>query len=165
MNARNLTDTTLIQFGKPFDRLFERLQGHIRARAYDLYNQRAPEQGDSVKDWLDAQAQLVVPVTVEIKEQQNSIVVYCNLKGTVWREIVVAAADGQLRILGDRYEERKYSGGTDSIESTTSNTYFYLVLELPCQLDIEKAGAAMLKNGKLKLTLPKQRPGGGKKGA
>ena len=64
--------STAVRFGSKLGEAFERVEERIRERAYQLFQEREENQGDPEKDWFDAQWQLVAPVQLVVKEQNES---------------------------------------------------------------------------------------------
>ena len=112
--------------------------------------------------WMRAQSEVLAPVEFEVKEQKNNIVAECNLKGFSAKEIEIEVENGFLRVFGSHQEssEKKNKGATTT---ESKSTYFFQSAQLPAAVDPDKASAKLLKNGKLKVTLPKVAAGKKKK--
>lgn len=133
---------------------FNELEQRIRERAYHIFLDRDGEKGDPVGDWLDAQMEMVAPVTLEVKEQKKNIVVEGNLKGFTPKDIEVEIEGRQLKVFGSHTESKKERHG-ESSETCEHSMHFYQSVTLPCDVDVDASSAKLLKNGKLKVTLPR----------
>jgi HSP20 family molecular chaperone IbpA len=76
---------------------FSRFEEKIRAKAYQLSQVRGPGRGDPVADWLEAEAELLEPVDLEVKEQKKNTVVEVKLKGFESDDIEVEVATANFR--------------------------------------------------------------------
>jgi HSP20 family molecular chaperone IbpA len=152
-------DDLPVLFSNRVSEAFDRLQEQIRERAYHIFLDRAGAPGDSMADWLEAQSEVLKPVELSIKDQKNSVVAECNLKGFSPEEIEIEVEDGVLKVFGSHRESgtRKRDGGT---EAHSESVYFFQSTRLPAEVDLDASHARLFKNGKLKVTLPK--PGAAK---
>ena len=134
---------------------FEQVEERIRELAYRLFLGREPDEGDSVSDWLQAQAQVLSPIALVVKDQKKRIVVEGDLKGFNPGDIEVEVGANELRVFGSHTEmtNAKKAGGTNT---STRESHFYQSLPLPCEVDFDACKATLLKNGKLKITLQKK---------
>lgn len=144
-----------VRIGSKLSEAFERAEESIRERAYQIFLGRGPEDGDSITDWLAARMEVLAPIDLLVKEQKRNVVVESNLKGFSPQEIEVEVGRDALKVYGLHYES---AGGTKpgSAQSTSSAAHFYQSVPLPCDVDIDNSQATLLKNGKLKITLPKK---------
>ena len=144
-----------VQVVQKLSNAFERAQDRIRERAYHIFQQREPEQGDSTSDWLEAQMQVLTPVELVLKDQKKSLVVEGSLTGFSPKEIEIEVGGDELRVFGS-HTESETSAASGSEQTKSESAYFYQSLILPCAVDEEKCTATLYKNGKLKITLPKE---------
>lgn len=146
---------TPVRIGSKLSAAFERMEERIRERAYQIFQGRAPGEGDSITDWLDAQMQVLAPIDLVVKEQKKNVVVEGNLKGFSPKEIEVEVGADDLKVFGLHTESTtgKKRGVT---QSSSKTAHFYQDVPLPCEVDIDGSQAILLKNGKLKITLPKK---------
>jgi HSP20 family molecular chaperone IbpA len=134
---------------------FNQFQEQIRERAYQLSLLRDPTQGSPITDWLEAQAELSEPVHLEVKEQKKNTVVEVMLKDFTPQEIEIEVAGNLLQIFGSHRETttlKKRNGG----ESTSKTQSFFQSVPLNTPVDVDHSHAKLLKNGKLKVILPKK---------
>ncbi|MEJ2532191.1 MAG: Hsp20/alpha crystallin family protein [Halioglobus sp.] len=157
MSENKRSKETPIRLGERLGAAFEQLQEKIRERAYSIFLDREPGTGDSVGDWLQAQSELLTPIELEVKEQKKNFVAECNLKGFSPEEIAIEVEDNVLKVFGCHREtsKEKREGGT---ESRSERVYFFQSAQLPGAVDLDNSHARLLKNGKLKVTLPRLAP-------
>ena len=155
MSGKHSTDEPRISLGRQLSETFDQVQERIRERAYRLFQDRGPGEGDSTADWMKAQSELLEPVELEIKDQKKKIVAECDLKGFSPQEIEVEVENGVLKVFGTHRESssEKRDGG---VTKESEVVYFYQSASLPAEVDLDEAEAKMFKNGKLKVTLPKR---------
>ncbi len=66
-------------------------------------------------------------------------------------------SEAGLKVFGSHTQSasEKKKGKTSSSSETV---YFYQAVPLPCEVDVAAGEATLLKNGKLKIILPKKQP-------
>jgi HSP20 family molecular chaperone IbpA len=147
--------TARIRFGEQFSDAFNQFQEQIRERAYHLSLSRDPDQGNPTSDWLEAQAELLKPVQLEVKEQKKNTVVEVQLKDFTPQEIEIEVAGNVLQIFGSHSETSSRKKGSGS-GSTSRTQAFFQSVPLSAPVDLDHSHAKLLKNGKLKVVLPKK---------
>jgi HSP20 family molecular chaperone IbpA len=154
MAATDNTEQAPIRLGTALSKSLDNLEETIRKRAYELFLDRDSNEEDSMGDWMRAQSEVLAPIELELKDQKNNIVAECNLKGFSAKEIEIEVENGFLRVFGSHRESsKKKDKGATTTES--KSRYFFQSAQLPAAVDLDKASAKLLKNGKLKVTLPK----------
>ena len=148
-------DSTVVRMGTKLGKAFDKAEARIRELAYQLFLGRDPDEGDAVADWLDAQMRVLTPIDLEVKEQKKNVVVEAILAGFSPEEIEVEVSDAGLKVFGSHTQS-----STDTKKGKTSSSsetvYFFQAVPLPCEVDVAASEATLLKNGKLKITLPKK---------
>jgi HSP20 family molecular chaperone IbpA len=148
-------DSAVVRIGSKLGKAFEKVESRIRELAYQAFLGREPDKGDAMTDWLDAQRQVLTPIDMVLKDQKKNVVVEAILKGFTPKEIEVEVSGDSLKVFGSHTES-----GTDekqgATRSSSETVYFFQSLPLPCEVDVEASEATLLKNGKLKITLPKK---------
>lgn len=154
MGSSNSGKTSNICLSGQFSEAFNQFQEQIRERAYQLSLIRDPAQGSPTTDWLKAQAELSEPVHLEVKEQKKNTVVEVKLRDFSPEEIEIEVSGNVLQIFGTHNETttRKKSYGRGSTSKTQS---FFQSVQLNTPVDLEHSHAKLLKNGKLRVVLPK----------
>jgi HSP20 family molecular chaperone IbpA len=157
MTGKNSTGTSVIRLGVKLGEAFEQLQDKIRERAYHMSLNRDPDRGDSTADWLNAQSEMLTPIELTVKEQKKNIVVEGNLKGFSPAEIEIEVEGDVLKVFGS-HSESTLKEEDDATESVSESVCFFQSVHLPAAVDLEESHAKLFKNGKLKVTLPKEPP-------
>jgi HSP20 family molecular chaperone IbpA len=133
---------------------YERMEEQVRERAYQIFQKRAPHEGDPEKDWLDAQLQLLTPINLVVKDHKKNVVIEGDFKKFSPQEIEVEVGPGGLKVFGLHTESTtaRKKGVTGSSARTV---HLYQAVPLPCAVTLDGGKAILHKNGKLKITLPK----------
>jgi HSP20 family molecular chaperone IbpA len=149
------TDSTVVSIGTRLGKAFDNAEARIRELAYQLFLGRDPDEGDAVTDWFDAQMRVLTPIDLQVKDQKKNVVAEAMLTGFSPEEIEVEVSDAGLKVFGSHTQSNteKRKGKTSSSSETV---YFYQAVPLPCEVDVAASEATLLKNGKLKITLPKK---------
>ena len=151
------TDSTAVSIGTRLGETFDKAEARIRELAYQLFLGRDPDAGDAVTDWFDAQMQVLTPIDLQLKDQKKNVVAEAMLTGFSPEEIEVEVSEAGLKVFGSHTQSttEKKKGNTSSSSETV---YFYQVVPLPCEVVVAASEATLLKNGKLKIILPKKQP-------
>jgi HSP20 family molecular chaperone IbpA len=146
--------TSGIHISNRLSEAFRQFQEQVRERAYQLSLLRDPAQGSPMTDWLAAQAELSELVHLEVKEQKKNTVVELTLRDFAPQEIEIEVAGNVLQIFGSHGEtsRQQKTGGGGAISKTQS---FFQSVALNAPVDLDHSHATLLKNGKLKVVLPK----------
>jgi HSP20 family molecular chaperone IbpA len=148
-------NSTPVRIGSKLSVAFERMEERIQERAYQIFQGRAPGEGDAMTDWLDAQMQVLAPIDLVVNEQKKNVVVEGNLKGFSPKEIEVEVGADDLKVFG-LHTESTTGRKRGAIQSSSKTVHFYQAVSLPCEVDINGSQATLLKNGKLRIKLPKK---------
>jgi HSP20 family molecular chaperone IbpA len=154
MGSSHSGKTSDIHISNQLSEAFSQFQEQVRARAYQLSLLRDPAEGSPMTDWLEAQAELSELVQLEVKEQKKNTVVELTLRNFAPQEIEIELAGNVLQIFGSHSEttrQKKTSGGG----CTSKTQSFFQSVPLNAPVDIDHSHAKLLKNGKLKVVLPK----------
>ena len=130
-------------FCQPAD-LASRIQvrEHIARRAFERFQARGCEHGRDWQDWLEAEAEFLRPVTVELQEDCDKIVVRAGVLGFQARELQAAVEPRRLIIAGKK-----------DIVPETGDKVFYVdwspdeilrVIELPADVVPASANAKLV---------------------
>jgi HSP20 family molecular chaperone IbpA len=155
MTGKNSTEKPIIRLGSKLGEAFEQLQDKIRERAYHMSLNRDSDLGDSMTDWLNAQSEMLTPIELEVKEHKKNIVVEGNLKGFSPAETEIELEGDVLKVFGS-HSESTLKEEDDATESVSESVCFFQSVHLPAAVDLEESHAKLFKNGKLKVTLPKE---------
>jgi len=155
MGSSHSDKTSNIHISNRLSEAFSQFQEQVRERAYQLSLLRDPAQGNPMTDWLEAQAELSELVHLEVKEQKKNTVVELTLRGFAPEEIEIEVMGNVLKIFGSHSETtRKKKSGVAS--STSKTQSFFQSVPLNAPVDVDHSHAKLLKNGKLKVVLPKK---------
>src|ERR1044072_3841685 len=89
----------LIKPQNHLDRL-TKLQEAIASRAYELFESRGGEHGQEQADWLRAESELLQPLSVEVREQEDRLAIEAQMPGFSAEQIEVSAEPRRLIISG-----------------------------------------------------------------
>lgn len=132
----------------------EPLQLAIARRAFELFEQRGREHGHDWADWLQAESELLRPVSVAISESTDRLSLRANVFGFGENELQVSIEPKRVAILG------KSEGATTETEGGKieyidwSPDQVLRIIDLPTEVDPEGA-VVELHTGLLKFELPK----------
>jgi HSP20 family protein len=106
------------------------------------------------------QATVVVPA-LDVKEDENSVVVTAELPGIDRNDVEISVQDDMLEIRGQKSEEQKREEENYCMVERSYGSFSRRIV-LPAEVDSEHAEATM-QNGVLTLRMPKASPKAGKK--
>jgi HSP20 family molecular chaperone IbpA len=134
-------------------REMQQVQLAIAHRAYELFETRGCEHGHDLEDWLQAESELLRPVSVSMSESTDRISIRADVGGFDETELKVSIEPHRITILGQKATSgMKAEGGT--IERTSSYPLQILeVVDLATQVRPERA-VVELQGGVLKFELP-----------
>lgn len=157
MPESKASDSSSVAIVRQLGPAFDRLRDRIRHRAYQLFLDRADGRSDPEADWLAAESEFMMPVPVVFREHRKHLVLEADLKGFSREDIEVQVEDGNLAIFGTHRETLPGGKGKKAREqaSVESVVGFYRSVPLPGGIDPGGIHAKLFKNGKLKITLPK----------
>jgi HSP20 family protein len=142
----------IVEAEKLLDRMREVSQ-NIARRAYEFFEARGGEIGQSLDDWFRAESELLRPVPIEINQTDKQITVRAEAPGFKAEEIKVSVEPSRLIISGE--SEGKTEEKTEqTVYNELRSRQFCRAIELPGEVDPQRA-TATLKDGVLELTLDK----------
>ena len=155
MGTSHSDKTSNIHISNRLSEAFSQFQERVRERAYQLSQRRDPAQGNPMTDWLEAQAELSELVHLEVKEQKKNTVVELTLRDFAPQEIEIEVAGNVLQIFGSHSETTRQQK-SDVASSSSKTQSFFQSVPLNAPVDVDHSHAKLLKNGKLKVVLPKK---------
>jgi len=158
MDSSHTGRTSSVRLSNKLSKAYHQLEEQIRERAYHLSLCRDAGREDPVADWLEAEAQLLAPFPVAVKEQRNNTVVEVKTRGFTPKEIEVEVVGNVLRIFGSHSETTTQKKKTGN-QSTSKAHAFFRSVPLAAPVDLEHSHAKLLKNGTLKVVMPKKPEG------
>ena len=149
---------TSVQKGEPAD-LIERMNDvydRIAKRAYEIFDGYGRRNGRDLADWLQAEAEFVHPLHIEVSESPEALSVRAEVPGFKAEELKINVEPRRVTITGER-KTKEESKTKKTIYSETCSDQILRVVDLPAAVDTEKAKAT-LKDGMLELEMPKTAP-------
>jgi HSP20 family protein len=150
-NGSNL-QPIFVEAEKMFDR-FNTLNREIGHKAFGLFLKRGGGFGNAFEDWLSAESELLLPVPVEVTENEKQFNIRASVVGFKPEEIEVSIKDNFLFLSGKTEMEERKEDENAVYEKWRGNRFFRAFI-LSSEVDIDKA-KANLKDNVLQLTLPK----------
>ncbi|MGH9439034.1 MAG: Hsp20 family protein [Terriglobia bacterium] len=130
--------------------LFSAVQESISHRAYELFDARGCEGGQELADWLQAEGEILHPLSEEITESHDKVKIRAAVSGFSPEHLKIGIEPRRLIISGKR-EETVGEGGRNR---ETSSLRFFSRVDLPVDVDPEKSTAS-LQGNELTISLPK----------
>lgn len=144
-----------VEAEKMFERLAE-LTRETTHKAFDYFLKRGGDFGKELEDWFRAEAEILLPVKVEITETDKQINVNAMIPGFKPEEIEISV-DGNVLILSGETKAEDKKEDENTVYSEWRSNRFFRQLTLPAEVNPEKV-KANLKDGILHLKLPKAAP-------
>ena len=134
------------------DRLKDVYQS-IKQRAHELFTARGEDHGRDLEDWFRAEAELLYPMPVEIKESDGKLIVKAEAPGFKPDELELAVEPYRLILSGntERTTERRTK---EEFFSESRAAEIFRALDLPVEVDPAQV-EARLRKGVLEVTLTK----------
>lgn len=145
--------TTIKPFAPDFVERANAILDEISRRAYEIFECNGRTCGRDVENWFQAERELLHPVHIHLAEAGDALEIKAEVPGFTEKELSINVAPRCLTITGKR-ETRKEENEGKTIYSETCADEILRVIDLPAEVDAEKA-TATLKHGMLELSLPK----------
>jgi HSP20 family protein len=142
--------TPRIVFSEGLADLASNIRDAVAHRAYELFEARGSQHGHDVDDWFRAEAELVHPVSVDVWQLEQEVVVTAQVPGFRPEEVSIGVEPGRVLIWGSP-DPKPVASNAYPIRASIA---LYHTLELPAKVDPSNA-TARLKDGLLKIELPK----------
>lgn len=136
-----------------FDRLAE-ITRETTHKAYEFFQNRGGAFGTQLDDWFRAEAEVLRPTPVEIKEIKDSVEIRAAVPGFKPHEIEVSIKDDLLILSGETKSEETQEDENTFYSEWKSNRFFRQ-LTLPTEVETENV-EAFLKDGVLQMSLKKR---------
>lgn len=147
--ARNYLDSLRHQVGGALDRFSKKLQGR-ESRKDELPATTNVTNGNYL---FSASLAHGGAPAIDVKELDNEVLVTAEVPGLTPDDFAVEFISNRLVLRGQKKSERKEEK-EDYFYSEKGYSSFYRSIPLPCEVDADRADAK-LRNGILKLHLPK----------
>jgi HSP20 family molecular chaperone IbpA len=125
----------------------------IARRAYQIFENNGYQHGHDLENWLQAEAELLHPVSLIVEEGERTITVRAEVHGFTASELEVSAEPKRLTIYG-RGEARREGKSGRSTDSERRSDKILRCVELPAEIDTNKV-TATLQNGILEVVMPR----------
>ncbi|MFN0087801.1 MAG: Hsp20 family protein [Blastocatellia bacterium] len=134
----------------------QKLTQSVAHRAYEFFEERGRMLGSELEDWFRAEAELLRPVPIEMKEEEDQFTVYAEVPGFKAEEIKISAEPQRLLIEGlcEKAEEAEATEARKVICNERRSNHFCRSLQLTSEVDPSKVSAS-IKDGILEVILPK----------
>jgi len=139
-----------------FESLFDRADevfDAISRRAYDIFEHEGHTAGGALRDWFQAEKELLHPVHINVTESDDALDIKAEVPGFNEKELEISVEPRRLMISGKRESSKEEKKGKTVYSETCANQVMRLI-DLPAEVETEKVTAA-LKNGVLEVKLPK----------
>jgi HSP20 family molecular chaperone IbpA len=135
-----------------YDRMNE-LYEAIARRAFELFEGDGGISGRDLDHWFKAEAELLHPAHVQIRDSDDAIMVAAEVPGFSANELQVSLEPRRLTISGKKQSSSEQKKGSVLYSERCSNELLRSV-ELPVEVNTPRA-TATLDNGIFELTVPK----------
>ena len=136
--------------------LFEQFKETAQAigkRAFELFESRGRQFGNSFEDWLRAESELIRRVPIEIKEINNNLEVRAEVPGFKSEELKVLVEPRRITISGET-EQKTERTDENTLYSEWRTQKISRSFDLPREVKTKEV-VAKLHDGILSLTMPK----------
>lgn len=152
-SQHNMQKPSVLKDGDVFSS-FNQIQKSIQERAYQLFHDRDPDSGDAISDWLKAESEVLSDINMELKDNENEVLIEGSIEKFLPEDIEVKTEDGKFIICGIHTEKTSSEKeGVSEEKSMQSN--FYRSFLLPDSVDTGKMKVEM-DNGKFTAKIPKK---------
>jgi HSP20 family protein len=132
---------------------FDSIYDEITRRAFELFEANGGWPGNDFAHWLLAEAEVLHPVHLEMRESEDSVTVEAEAPGFTAKDLEINVEPRCLRIAGKRETKEEEKKGK-VIRSEWCADQILRAIDLPADVDTAKASAS-LKDGILTIVLPK----------
>jgi HSP20 family molecular chaperone IbpA len=130
-----------------------RIHNAIARRAFELFEGDGGLFGRDLEHWLQAEAELLHPVHVQVAESNEAVQLQAEVPGFSPKELEVSVQPQRVIISGKKESNEEHKIGKIVYREQCSNEILRLI-ELPADVEASKT-IATLKNGVLALRMPK----------
>src|ERR1017187_755039 len=132
---------------------FDSIYDSIARRAFELFEGNGRWLENDLGDWFRAEAEVLHPVHLEMRESDGSFTVEAEVPGFTVKDLEINVEPRCLRIAGKREIKEEEKKGK-AIRSEWCADQILRAVDLPADVDTAKASAS-LKDGILTIDLPK----------
>jgi HSP20 family molecular chaperone IbpA len=135
------------------DDLFTEIHDSVTRRAYEIFERDGGEAGRDWEDWFRAEADMLHPAHLELKEAEGAFYLKMEVPGFASNNLEIKVEPRHVSIAGRRETKEEEKKGK-MIRSELSSNQFLRGIDLPTDIDTAGVGAG-LKDGVLTMFLPK----------
>lgn len=132
---------------------FQEVFDSIEKRAFEIFNNNGRWFGNDLSDWLQAEAEILHPLHLEIAETDEALTVRAEVPGFTPKELDIQVEGNRLTIAG-KHESKEESTKGKTVYSERCANEILRSVYLSSDVDGTKVNAT-LKDGVLSLELPK----------
>jgi HSP20 family protein len=132
---------------------FDRIYDSIARKAFELFENNGRWFGHELDDWFRAEAELLHPLPLEVKETDGEFTVRAEVPGFTVKDLEISLEPRCLRIAGKREAKEEEKKGK-TIRSEFCADQMLRAIDLPADVDTSRASAT-LKDSVLTIELPK----------
>lgn len=143
----SLSSKSHAEVGSLSDRV-DAIQDEIACLAYQLFEVRGREHGHDLEDWLRAESEILLPISVEVYEFEDELIARAQLPFFTADDIEVRVEPRRV-IISDHGLERIQNGDEAKPPRSLCHT-----LAIPDRVDWTKA-VSIFDDGVLQISLPK----------
>jgi HSP20 family protein len=132
---------------------FNNIYDSITRRAFEVFEGNGRWFGRDLDNWLRAEAELLHPVHLEMRESDGSFTVEAEVPGFTVKDLEINVEPRCLKIAGKRETKEEEKKGK-AIRSEWCADQILRAVALPADVDTSKVSAS-LKDGILTIDLPK----------
>jgi HSP20 family protein len=141
-------DETLERMKRTFDA--------IARRAFGIFEANGRKDGRELADWLQAEAELLHPVHLELTETERALTVRAEAPGFTEKDFEIDLEPSRLTITAARESRSEHKKGKTVYTEQCSDEIFRVV-DLPAEVDTASSDIkATYERGVLTITLPKR---------
>ena len=132
---------------------FDSIYDSIARRAFELFEGNGRWLGNDLGDWFRAEAEVLHPAHLEMRESDGSFAVEAEVPGFTAKDLEISVEPRCLKIAGKRETKEEEKKGK-AIRSEWCADQILRAVDLPADVDTSKVSAS-LKDGILTIDLPK----------
>lgn len=126
----------------------------ITRRAYELFESRGRVHGHDIKDWIEAELEVLHPCRHDLKESGEAIIFLAELPGSFTPDqLSVSVEPRRLTVSGER-EWAVMCGGDKPADTEKRTQRIFRMAELPADVDPSRT-AVKIEGDLLEIVMPK----------
>ena len=145
----------LLSPSEPADlqRKVQKVQLAIAHSAHELFEARGREHGHHLEDWLRAESELLVPVSIAMSESKDRITARANVAGFQQSEVEVSVEPSRVTIFGKKKQSNGKAEAGTAKQTGSYPDQILEVIDLATEVMPERA-VVRLQAGELNVEVP-----------